>query len=237
MQAGGVTGDATMKPNVFLRIVAPILGISILPLIVGVVAAWKVHTDQESASTALSLDVEGVRSGWNLAIGIRDIRTDMNKFLNGEKDSKQLLQEVLNRKPGLDFWLREASHAAVTVRERNSVDKLKQGYEQFFDDIKGFVEAKLPPDQLTPKVRALSHDILEPKVLAPAQEYLTANEQDIQGSNAANEKAVTWAVNGLLLLGICGPLSGLVAGFGIAGLQPGNCPPEPADPGRRGKAE
>ena len=87
-----------MKPNVFLRIVAPVLGISILPLIVGVVAAWKVHVDQKSASNALALDVEGVRSGWNLAIGIRDIRTELNQFLAKEKDRKQL-QDVLRRKP------------------------------------------------------------------------------------------------------------------------------------------
>src|SRR5580700_11902405 len=102
-----------MKPNVFLRIVAPVLGISILPLIVGVVAAWKVHTDQKSASTALSLDVAGVRSGWNLAIGFRDIRTELNQFLNREKSAKQL-NDVLNRKTELDKWLREASDAAVT---------------------------------------------------------------------------------------------------------------------------
>ena len=98
-----------MKPNVFLRIVAPVLGISILPLIIGVVAAWKVHTDQKSASTALSLDVEGVRSGWNLAIGIRDIRTDLNQFLNGEKDSRQL-QEVpqAHRKVLIRYLLKAA---------------------------------------------------------------------------------------------------------------------------------
>jgi two-component system sensor histidine kinase HydH len=204
-----------MKPNVFLRIVAPVLGISILPLIVGVVAAWKVHTDQKSASTALSLDVEGVRSGWNLAIGIRDIRTDLNQFLNREKDSKQL-QDVLKRKAGLDFWLREANHAAVTERERNSVDALKQGYDHFFAEINELINAKLPRDQLAERVRMLLKDTLETKVLAPAQEYLTANEQDIQGSNKANKAMTQWVVNGLLLLGICGPLSGLVAGFGIA---------------------
>jgi two-component system, NtrC family, sensor histidine kinase HydH len=204
-----------MKPNVFLRIVAPVLGISILPLIVGVVAAWKVHTDQKSASTALSLDVEGARSGWNLAIGIRDIRTDLNLFLNGDKDSGQL-QEVLKRKAGLDIWLREAKRAASTERERNSVDKLKQGYDHFFEEVNALAHAKLTPEDLKAKVRDLSKDTLETKVLAPAQQYLKDNEEDIQESNAANEKAVTWAVNGLLLLGICGPLSGLVAGFGIA---------------------
>jgi two-component system, NtrC family, sensor histidine kinase HydH len=204
-----------MKSNVFLRIVAPVLGISILPLIIGVIGAWKVHIDQKSASTALSLDVEGVRSGWNLAIGIRDIRTDLNQFLNGEKDSKQL-QEVLKRKTFLDDWIRKADDAAVTQRERNSVEELRQGSDRFFDELKGLINAKLPHDQLTAKVRTLLSDTLATKVLAPAQQYLTANEEDIQGSNAANEQMATWVKYGLLLLGICGPLSGLVAGFGIA---------------------
>ena len=89
-----------MKPNVFLRIVAPVLAISILPLIVGVVAAWKVHADQKSASNALALDVQGVRSGENLAIGIRDIRTDLNQFLSPRTRDRRQLQEVLeHRKP------------------------------------------------------------------------------------------------------------------------------------------
>jgi two-component system sensor histidine kinase HydH len=204
-----------MKPNVFLRIVAPVLGISILPLIIGVVAAWKVHTDQKSASTALSLDVEGVRSGWNLAIGIRDIRTDLNQFLNGEKDSRQL-QEVLKRKSSLDFWLRKADQAAVTQREHTSVEALRQGYDRFFEELKGLIDTKPPHDQLTSKVRALLSDTLATKVLKPAQEYLAANEEDIVGSNDVNQRMAGWVVRGFLLLGICGPLSGLVAGFGIA---------------------
>jgi two-component system, NtrC family, sensor histidine kinase HydH len=204
-----------MKPNVFLRIVAPVLGISILPLIVGVVAAWKVHTDQKSASTALSLDVAGVRSGWNLAIGFRDIRTELNQFLNREKSARQL-NDVLNRKTELDKWLREASDAAVTPRERKSVDALETGYVHFFAELDQLVKARLKDDELSVKVRTLLHDVLEKEVLAPAQEYLKANEQDIDESNRVNQHMAPWVVNGLLLLGICGPLSGLVAGFGIA---------------------
>jgi two-component system, NtrC family, sensor histidine kinase HydH len=215
MESVAWRGAVGMKQNVFLRIVAPVLAISILPLIVGIVAAWKVHTDQKSASTALSLDVEGVRSGWNLAIGIRDIRTDLNQFLNREKDRRQLL-EVLGRKVTLDKWLGQANHAAVTQREQNSVRTLREGYNLFFEELKGLVNSKLPPDELTRKVRSLLHDTLESKVLPPAQEYLKANEEDIGGSNDVNEHMAAWVVRGFLLLGICGPISGLVAGFGIA---------------------
>lgn len=204
-----------MKPNVFLRIVAPVLAISILPLIVGVVAAWKVNTDEKSASNALALDVLGVRSGENLAIGIRDIRTDLNQFLLTQGKDRQLLQEILNRKPGLDHSLREAKGAAVTDRERKSVSMLREAYDRFFDELKGLANERLSSDDLMRKVPVL-HNMLEKEVLAPAREYLKANEEDIEGSNAVNQRMAGWVALGLLLLGICGPVSGLVAGFGIA---------------------
>jgi two-component system, NtrC family, sensor histidine kinase HydH len=204
-----------MKPNVFLRIVAPVLAISILPLIVGVVAAWKVHTDQKRASTALALDVAAVRSGDNLTSGLRDIRTDLNTFLNSKGKDRKVLDEILGRKSGLDYWLRGTKEAASTEREHKSAAKLQQGYDRFFDDLKGLATAQLPQDELREKVRTLLHT-LETDVLTPAREYLKSNDEDIGQSNAVNLKMARWVVQGLLLLGICGPLSGLVAGFGIA---------------------
>lgn len=206
-----------MKPNVFLRIVAPVLAISILPLIVGVVAAWRVHADQKRASDALAFDVEGVRSGANLEIGIRDVRTDLNQFLNAEKKNPGRLQEILDRrKRKLDYWLREARHAAVTEREIKSVKILKDGYDRFFDELRALANQRLPADALQQRVHTLLHDTLEKDLLAPAEEWLKSNEDDIKESNAVNQRMAGWVVRGLLLLGICGPLSGLVAGFGIA---------------------
>lgn len=205
-----------MTSNVFVRIMAPVLAISMLPLIVGVVAAWKVHADQKSASNALALDVEGLESGENLAIGIRDVRTDLNQFLQARPQDGRPLREVLAHKRSLDYWLRAANDAAVTARERKSMDTLQKGYNRFFEELHGLATTKLPADELTVKVRSLVHDTLEKEVLTPAREYLKANEEDIGNSNTVNQNNVGWVVNGLLLLGICGPVSGVVAGFGVA---------------------
>jgi signal transduction histidine kinase len=187
-----------------------------------VVAAWKVHTDQKSASNVLALDVQGVRSGEILASGIRDIRTDLNQFLltketkeTKEKDRKQL-QEVLDRKRGLDPWLKVAEDSASTDRERKSASMLQEGYNRFYKELQALANEQLPPDELNGKVRKLLHNTLESDVLAPAREYLKANEEDIVESNAVNQRMARWVVRGMLLLGICGPVSGLVAGYGIA---------------------
>ena len=145
-----------MKPNVFLRIVAPVLAVSILPLIVGVVAAWRVHADQKSASNALDLDVQGVRSGANLEIGIRDIRTDLNQFLVAKDKNKRQLREILeHRKLSLDHWLREARHAAVTDRERKSVNMLRDGYDRFFSELRDLTEQPLGSEVLEQRVHTL----------------------------------------------------------------------------------
>ena len=51
------------------------------------------------------------------------------------------------------------------------------------------------------------HDTLEKDVLAPAEEYLKTNEEDIDESKGQPDMA-GWVVRGFLLLGICGPVIG-----------------------------
>src|SRR5262249_34272492 len=58
--------------------------------------------------------------------------------------------------------------------------------------------------------------LLTKEILLPAQEYLDLNEEEIATTNAENLKTAGRMVLGLSLLGVCGPLSGLVAGLGIA---------------------
>src|SRR5262249_14231366 len=53
-------------------------------------------------------------------------------------------------------------------------------------------------------------------VLVPTQEYLDYNEQEIEASSDENQRTAGRMGVGLLLLGVCGPVSGLLAGYGIA---------------------
>src|SRR5262249_54467055 len=46
--------------------------------------------------------------------------------------------------------------------------------------------------------------------------YLDFNEEEIARSNEDNERTADQMVRGLLLLGICWPVAGLLAGYGIA---------------------
>ncbi len=203
-----------MKPNLVLRIVGPVLAISALPLVVGIASAWQIHTSQRRVSQALANDVVGVRSGESLAIGIRDTRTELNQYLiTGDP---RHLQAVATLRPEMAGWLDEARRAAETPREEELIARLRWGYESFFAELDRLTHGTLSAEARAEGIRQLISGTLTAEMLAPAQEFLDTNETEIVRSNADNQAMSQRAVLGLLLLGICGPLSGLVAGIGIA---------------------
>ena len=71
----------------FVRVAGPVIAISAIPLIVGVASAWRVNASYKKVSKQLSLDVAGLRAGEELAIGIRDVRTQLNQYLRARRRS------------------------------------------------------------------------------------------------------------------------------------------------------
>src|SRR5262249_30176197 len=70
-----------MMPRLKFRLSAPAMAVSCLPLLVGLFVAWDVHRSQRSASEALGFNVRSVRAAEELAIGIRDLRAHLDRFL------------------------------------------------------------------------------------------------------------------------------------------------------------
>ena len=203
-----------MRARLVVRMVMPIVGISTLPLVVGILAAWKVHYSQKHASDSLARNVVGIRAGEELAIGIRDVRSQLNHFL--ATANREYLEAVPGIRQAMDPWLNEAERVAVTERERELIGRMKAGYRYFFGELQRLTAQSLPSEELTAQVRALNNGPLAHEILEPAQQYLDETEVELTQSNADNERMADLVVLGLLLLGICGTASGLVAGFGIA---------------------
>jgi signal transduction histidine kinase len=188
------------------------MAISLLPLGVGLVTAWNEHQSQQQVSDALATNVASMRAGEELAIDLRDVRTQLERFLvSGDRSH---LEAVPGIRRQADYWLTEAERTAVTPREKELIARVKDGYGRFFAEFDRITrpDAGGPPG----RVRELIYDAVLNKVVDPAQEFLDYNEEQIGGNSADNQRTATHTVRGLLLLAVCGPLSGLVAGFGIA---------------------
>jgi two-component system sensor histidine kinase HydH len=202
-----------VKTNLFVRVAGPVIAISAIPLVVGVASAWKVNTSYKQVSRQLSLDVAGLRAGEKLAIGIRDVRTALNQYLRNPEDEQSLLTASDARQEIFD-WIKEAEKAAATAREKLDVTQLSEGYTTFFGQLDE-IRAKTSIAERKQGIAQLIN-VLEIRLLTPAKAYLDTNEEDIENSNAANLQMANRLVLGLFFLGVCFPLSGLVAGLGIA---------------------
>ena len=93
------------------------------------------------------------------------------------------------------------------------------GYHGFFAELADLerqppVAAGSPDQAATAAVRHLAARTQE--ILPPAQEYLDYNETQIQQGSEENQRTTSRMVIGLLLLGVCGPVTGLLAGYGVS---------------------
>jgi signal transduction histidine kinase len=198
----------TIRP--LLRITAPVMAISLLPLAVGVVTAWNEQRSQADVSDTLATDVVSMRAAEEVAIGLRDVRTRLERFLaSGDRTH---LDAVPDLRRETDHWLAEADRTALAPRERELIARVKEGYGRFFAEF----DRTTAPGDGSPRPRELVEDSLFNEVVDPAQEYLDFNEEQIAAASRDNQRTGTHTVRGLLLLAVCGPLSGLLAGFGIA---------------------
>jgi signal transduction histidine kinase len=199
-----------MSTRLKFRLWAPIMAVSCLPLVVGVLVAWDGHRSQRRASAALALNVRSVRAGEELAIGLRDLRAQLDRYLLSGDD--RFLATLPRVRKELDPWMTEAHRAAVTPRERELVGHLTDSYDSLFAGVSNL-------ERVRPEGRpAAVRDLIERagRTLQPAQEYLDYNEEEIEASSEENQQTAGRMVLGLLLLGVCGPLSGLLAGYAIA---------------------
>ena len=205
-----------MKTRLLLRMTAPIMVLSIIPLAGGIVAAWQVHHSQKLNSEDLARNTLSMRAAEELVIEFHNVQHKLHLFLI-TKDRRHLEEVPALRlgTQGTDRWLNVMEQTAMTQEELELIGRVHNGYERFFTDFEGLLQAP-HADGLPDRVRELADGTLEPEILQPAQRYLDINEKEIGDNNEANQTNTDHMVLALLLLGVCGPVSGLLAGYGIS---------------------
>jgi signal transduction histidine kinase len=148
-----------------------------------------------------------MRAAEELVIALRDVRHELHLFLI-TKD-RWHLDIIPHLRQKTDEWLKEAEETAMPEKGQELIGRVRKGYDRFFTD---FQALKNDPRGKQERIRELADDILTVEILKPAQGYLDSNEEEISTRNEENERATKRIVQALVLLGICG----LMSGFGIS---------------------
>tara|TARA_R110002072_G_scaffold302970_1_gene490479 strand:- start:13237 stop:14685 length:1449 start_codon:yes stop_codon:yes gene_type:complete len=182
----------------------------LLLLTVGAVAAWYVVRLQESASDILAWNVSSIRAAEELELIIRETRYRLNQYLL-TGDSAHL-KEAVGLRESTEQWIDEAHRLSSMPEEVELIEQVRSGYQRFLREGERLAEGNV--DAVI--VQRLAREILPNEVLRPARLYLDLNEQHLARSSEENQAMAERLGIGLLLLGLCGAVAGLVSGYGLA---------------------
>lgn len=202
-----------MKPPLTVKLVWPLATVSLILLTVGVVGAWHVQQLHRRASKILTLNVASIRAAEELEIATRETRSQLNQYLlTGSRD---YLDRVPAVREEADLWLAEAARLATTAQEQIWIAKITAGHQEFDREFQQ-VSRHTSDESQRQAVMRIIHDVLEVQILDPARDYLDFNEQQLAESSEENDRLASRLVAGLLLLGTCGAVAGVTAGYAMA---------------------
>ncbi len=197
------------------RITLPTVAVSVLLLILGTSGAWYVLRLQRTHSHVLDANVSSIRAAEEMEIAVRELRYELGRYR--VMPDRQQLAQALEHQEVAERWWQVAAHLPSSAEENDQLQKIDQGLDVLSQSIESWIEGggELPsPDAVDHVVESvLNNDVLE-----HLHQYLDLNEVQLQQSSEQNKRMAERLALALLLLGTCGAVAGLVAGYGMARL-------------------
>jgi two-component system, NtrC family, sensor histidine kinase HydH len=209
--------DGSNQPRIsgrlLRRMTLPIVAVGVLLLAAGVFGAWRVHRLHQRGSAILSENVVGIRAAEELEAIARELQYRLKRHLITDED-RYLHQAAQLQEQAAD-WFDKADDLAKTERERQLIHRMRLGQQRLESDLGRSV--KLPPSVARAEMlRNLADEVLPNKLLIYIQKYIRLNEQEVTRSSQRNQATANQLMFGLILLGTCGGVAGMLAGYGIA---------------------
>jgi signal transduction histidine kinase len=201
-----------MSLNPTARIIVPTAGMSLLLLVLGGVAAWYLHRLQQDSSELLSVSVAKVEAAEELEVLSHEMRYHLwpHQAVGGSN-----MAPMIALRKEAQARLAAARQIADTPAEKVLLDKIERGYSRLFDQL-GEIARAPQQDDWRQQSLDLVHDMAASEILVPARAFHRLTRQRMAEASQQNQALADRMGMGLLLLGACGAVAGLVAGYGIA---------------------
>ena len=204
-----------MSIRLTVRMAAPSIIISLLLLTVGSVGGWIVQRMQRNTAKTVSLDMSTIQAAEQLVFAIGETRMELAQFLaTGDRAHLQAVPAACEH---IERWLAETEKLVDDDDEMALAGRIRTGYQGFLAEWqKAWPPCRCRSTRPRQAVARLNDDLAANSLLAPAKELLALEERLIHKSSDENQDMADRVAFGLWLLGTCGAVAGLVAGFGIA---------------------
>lgn len=202
-----------MAPRIWTGIAAPIAMVSVLLMVIAISSAWYIHNMQQSVAGLLTEHVTSMRAAQELELSVRDLRSQGVRYLiTNEEDVLKPIPSLMERtKAALDH----AESLATTPAEKALMRRTRAGLDKFFVKYSELTRSKLDVFTQRKLVKQID-EILSEDVIEPTREYLRLNEGMLAKANEENHRVASRLTIGLIALGMCGSIGGLLGGWVIS---------------------
>lgn len=203
-----------MQSRIVARLTAPVAVVSGLLVVVAIGAAWYARDSQRRVSEMLDSHVASVLAAQELEISLRELQLQYDRYLSRRSDESAHLAPVPELRRRANEALAVAKTKAVTEQEQHLMGRVDVELKHFFEQYDR-LEKSPPPQATYAAVRKLIDNDLA-RVLKPAGEYLKINEAMLNKASEANKELSQRLTVGMIGLGVCGSIGGLLGGWVIA---------------------
>lgn len=202
-----------MQPRVWTGIAAPVAAVSILLLVVAVGTAWYVRNMQATTAGMLSENVTSMRAAQELELSARTLRSQGVRYLLA--GDPKMLEPIPRLRELTMKALDDAERLATTPPEQALMRRTRAGLQAFIAEYDRMTNGR--PDRADyAKTLELVDTLLANEVIEPTREYLRLNEGALARAIDENDRAAARLTTGLIVLGLCGSVGGLLGGWVIA---------------------
>jgi len=202
-----------MYPKLMIRVTAPALIIGLILLGACLAGAWYINRLQTDMAGIISRNVRSLQAAFKLEIRVRQLRHHTLLYLiDPEAD---LLKAIAEDHENFEMDLADARATAVTDDEKKCVKKIEDEYEQYRLEQTGLLAAVGPGKSPADLKKIVDFHPLR-RVVDPCEELLALNHKKMQQAANDSSDASKQGLLALLVLGLAGPIGGLVMGYGVA---------------------
>jgi two-component system, NtrC family, sensor histidine kinase HydH len=200
-----------MSTRFVFRVTAPLLGVSLLLLLLGAFTAWYVHSMQQQVTSLISKSITTSNAAQSLEDQLRELRTNLSEYsvtadlnyLRVAKAFSASVEEQLSKAEALRYPKDGQPEIAAIRREFAAFQK------QFTDCMDAVSSEQMVPLQLAQA--SLSHELIPRAIQHREAQQTRLEEMSRNGERIADRVSLT-----LLLLVTFGAIGGLTAGIAVA---------------------
>jgi two-component system, NtrC family, sensor histidine kinase HydH len=202
-----------MSRRIFVQVTAPAVLIGVILCGTCLACAWYISRLQETTARIVSQNVASLQAAQDLVIHVRQLRYHCFVYLLDPQPRRLALIEADEK--NFEEALHVARRLAGTAAEKEGVQAVAAAYRQYQGELARLRE-EVTREHKPLDLGQLADNHPALPVVETCQELLRLNKESMEATSRDSERVGRQAYLLMLLVGVAGPVGGLLSGLGIA---------------------